>query len=192
MSWVALFAMRFLYGWWSRLYREYFEKQYISMPNDLPWTTSELLEFYKTCSWVPDTWRMAGDAVSKPEKFYTTRKGDCDEYAAFAADVLLYKAKWILSVVWWDSKPDAKTIKGHNVLIYIDSWRWWHIGNWGQQGPFKTFREALISIPGEGTYPIAWSMRLARGDDENPKDLSYLCGGRFRYLRNKEKTLKDE
>jgi len=172
--------MKYWYGPWSRFYRKLFERKYKELPKK--WTDKQILDFFKTCDWTKDKWYMLFDVISKPEKLYKKRKGDCDEYAAFAGEAGLHNG-WIVSVTWY--APHNKffsRFKGHNVFIFPKDAKWWHIGNWGRYGPYRTFFDALHAIYKIGdrdAIPCAWSVRSPCSKN-GEKDLAFLIGGRFK------------
>jgi hypothetical protein len=158
-KWLSYVAARLIYGPISRAYRFIFEHKYKTMPIDIPWLTKRVLIFFKECTWKQDACGGVLDVISKPERFYETKTGDCDEYAAFASKVLPWHS-FILSVTWFD--PEAKwfkKFKGHNVCIYFYKRNWWYISNGGLFGPFKRPRDAWNSIAPEGTIPCSYSIR---------------------------------
>jgi hypothetical protein len=166
---ISYTAARFVYGPISRLYRWLFESKFTTLPTDTPWTIDKLLSFFVDCIWVADAMGGVIDVISKPEKFYLTRMGDCDEYAAFASEVLPWEGG-ILSVTWLDPKAKwFKKFKGHNVCVYFSDRKWWHVSNWGHFGPFKRPRDVWNSIPPEGTIPCAYSIRR--------NNLKWFAGG---------------
>ena len=126
---ISYVAARFLYGPFSRLCRWLFESKYKTLPTDMPWVASKVLDFFKKCQWVADAAGGVIDIISKPERFFETKKGDCDEFAAFASKVLSYRS-FILSVTWLNPKNKwFKKFKGHNVCVYFYQNKWWHISN---------------------------------------------------------------
>jgi hypothetical protein len=193
---ISIFAMRYIYGPWSRFYRRVFEKKYTAMPAGLPWNSKKVMDFFRKCTWTKDKWYMGWDVMSKPERLFETHRGDCDEFATFAADTMSGGKRWILSVTWYNPTKGQKTFAGHNVCIYPrikmvhdeklgrkrPIMRWWHISNWGKIGPFKTIYETVDSIPPEGAIGCAWSLRLARGR-KGYKDLQFRFGGRFKHQK---------
>ena len=159
--WACYLASRFLYGPWSKLYRWFFERKYKKLPEDTPWTSLQVLDFFRECTWTKDKWYMLFDMISKPEKFYETKEGDCDEFACFAGAVM-EEPRYILSVNWYDPRKGMKTFGGHNVLIYFkvaSGWR--HISNWGIHGPYKKFYNMIYKIPPKNTIPCAYAVREA-------------------------------
>lgn len=160
-GWLAKFASKFLYRSVSRLWRWLFEKKYKQMPIGIPWTIDQILIFFKECKWVQDPWGGTIDVISKPEKFYQTKQGDCDEYAAFACTVLLWRSIF-LSVQWFDPKKKGfGKFQGHNVCVYFYGRKWWHIGNWGKRGPYETLLGLIKDVSPEGTILCNYSLRKA-------------------------------
>jgi len=193
----SLVGMRYIYGPWSRFYRWAFERKYKKMPTDLPWNTDKLLEFFKECTWTKDKWYMGWDVMSKPQRFYETKHGDCDEFATFAATAMSGLVKWVLSVTWW--VPGArKKFHGHNVCLYPvmsttkdgkTEITWWHISNWGRIGPYDTIYKVIESIPKRfynKAIPCAWSLRPAKARNSKEKDLQFIFGGTFKHLQDKQ------
>jgi len=172
-KWFCYISGRFLYGPWSRFYRWAFERKYKLMPTDLPWDTDQILEFFEKCTWTKDKFYMLWDTISKPERFYKTKKGDCDEYAAFACAVM-NKTNFILSVNWYDPRKDHKTFNGHNVCVYYTVRKGWQdISNWGASLTFyKNLTDLALSIIPEGCTPSCWISRI-------PSSLKYCNGHRF-------------
>jgi len=157
---------RFIYGSWSRAYRFIFESRYKNLPNSRPWTTIELLSFYKSCTWTSDAIYGILDIMSKPEKFYKTHKGDCDEYAVFAANVLNPNSMvGVLSVQWYDS-----CLRGHHVCVIKRNGLFYHIGNWGLWGAYANLDKLAASIVPEYGKILSWSLR--KGDSS----LKWLSG----------------
>ena len=176
-SWVCYLAQRFIYGWWSRMWRYLRERGYKKLPNNRPWDEIKVLHFFKSCKWVKDPWYYI-DVISTPAKFYETKTGDCDEFAVFAGYVMNDKVRYLLSVNWYN--PDkGKTFKGHNILVYMKDKSWYHIGNAGWFGPYKNqfdlMRNLVEHIDPNG-IPCAYSWR-------NTFTLKYVAGGRFRKTR---------
>jgi hypothetical protein len=170
-SHVTYLAGRYLYGFWSRLYRRLFERKYTQLPDDRPWTAAKTFEFFCKCTWVKDKWYMFWDAISKPAKFYETKQGDCDEFAAFAGYVMNDKVRWILSVTWY-VPGKGKSFFGHNVLVYYDKedGSWWYIDQGGYRGPFRLQIELIASIIPRKAIPCAYTWR-------NVRSLDYVGGG---------------
>jgi hypothetical protein len=169
---LSYMAARFLYGSFSRLYRWIFERKYMNLPQNTPWTSKQILEFFKDCTWKADACGGVIDVISKPEKFYETKIGDCDEFAAFASKTIFWRS-FILSVTWFD--PKAKwfgKFKGHNVCIYCYKRKWYHIGSWGKFGPFDRPRDVWNSIAPEETISCSYSIRR--------NNLKWLAGGIFK------------
>jgi len=158
---ISLFSLRYIYRTCSRVWRFLFERKYKEMPKNLPWDVRQVLEFFATCKWKRDPLWGTLDVISKPEKFYATKTGDCDEWAAFAANVLPYENMWLLSVTWYEPKTDKhkRAFTGHNVCLYYNNLKWYHIGNWGLYGPYKYFHETLRSIPPSWAVPCAFGVR---------------------------------
>ncbi len=171
--WAAYLASRFLYGPWSKLYRKLFERKYKEFPKDLPWSPAKVLDFFRECEWVADKWYMLWDAISKPEKFYSTKTGDCDEFAAMAGAVM-EPPKYLMSVNWYDPKKGFKTFGGHNVLVYFrkDSGLW-QISNWGLFGPYTKFYDMIYEIPPKDSIPCAYAVREV-------DDLNWIVGERLK------------
>ncbi len=166
---ISYVAARFIYGPFSRLWRWLFERKYKTLPIDTPWVTSQILRFFSDCTWVADAWGGVLDIISKPEKFFETKEGDCDEFAAFASKVLSWESS-ILSVTWLDTQAKwFKKFKGHNVCLYYYKDKYWHISNWGKFGPFKSPSDAWNSVPPNKTIPCAYSLRK--------DDLKWFAGG---------------
>ena len=177
---LSLFAMRFIYGPWSRFYRWAFERKYNELPKDFPWTTKKIMDFFRKCTWTKDKWYMGWDVMSKPQRLFMTKRGDCDEFATFASEALSGDTKWVLSVTWYHP-GGKKKFAGHNVCIYLHRWRWWHMSNWGKIGPYKYMYDLIDSIPPEGAIGCAWSLRPARARKPGEKDLKFVFGGRFKH-----------
>jgi len=166
---ISYTAARFIYGPFSRLCRWLFERKYKTLPTDTPWVTYQVLNFFESCTWKEDACGGVIDIISKPERFYETKTGDCDEYAAFASKVLLWNS-CIVSVTWFDPKARwFKKFAGHNVCVYHCKKKWWHVSNWGKFGPFSRPRDVWNSISPEGTIPCAYSVRK--------DDLKWFTGG---------------
>ncbi|RLF67875.1 MAG: hypothetical protein DRN26_01065 [Thermoplasmata archaeon] len=171
-KWITFFCIKFIYKPFSLLIRKLFEKSYTSLPEDIPWTTTKLLKFFQTCRWKQDPLGGAIDHISKPEKFYQTKTGDCDEFAAFACRVLPWKS-FILSVTWYEKKGSfLRRFKGHNVCLYFYKGRWWHIGNWGKRGPFSRLFEAVYDIVPQDAAPGSFGTR-------DPSTLTVIAAGRL-------------
>ena len=151
---LASSVSRFFYGPWSRFLRWLLEQKYTQLPLLLPWKTTDLLDFFKQCEWVPDRWWQLLDQISKPEKFYETQRGDCDEYAVFAGAVMSDKNCILLSVQWYNPKGEGffKKFSGHNVCVWREANGYWHIGNWGIMGPFATQEKLIASIVQDNVY----------------------------------------
>jgi len=169
--WKALsyIGARCLYSPVSKLYRLIFERKYKNLPSDIPWVASRVLRFFETCTWKQDPMGGLIDVISKPEKFYATKTGDCDDFAAFACRVLCWPS-FIISVTWFDPKAKwFKKFQGHNVCAYYYKERWWHISNWGRMGPLDRPRDIWKNVPPPGTIPCAYSIRK--------DDLKWFDGG---------------
>jgi hypothetical protein len=166
----AMFAAKYIYRPLSLLYRKLFEQKYKTLPQTLPWTEEQVLNFFKLCIWTEDPAYGMLDVISKPEKLYETRKGDCDEFAVFAGAVMKVKHKFMVSVIWYDPDSDKFTkIRGHNILVYWKDGAWYHISNWGKFGPFKTIfkqdkgnpnnKPLIYSLPDSNSIPLVCSLR---------------------------------
>ena len=156
---ISYTAARFIYGPFSRLCRWLFERKYKTPPTDIPWTTTKVLGFFEECTWKSDKLGGLIDIISKPERFFERKTGDCDEYAVFASRVLPY-VSFILSVTWFNPKASwFKKYSGHNVCVYFYENKWWHISNWGKFGPFDRPRDVWNSIPPKDSIPCAYSVR---------------------------------
>ena len=158
-KWLCYLASRFLYGPWSRLCRWLFERKYKKQPDDLPWPLTRVLAFFQGCKWCPDPWYYL-DAISKPEKFYETKQGDCDEFACFAGTVMEGPC-YIMSVTWYDSRKGEKTFHGHNICVFQAADKGWrHVSNWGfYTEPHEELLDLAMSIPPEGTIPCSYAIR---------------------------------
>lgn len=200
-GWISLFAMRYIYGPWSRFWRNWFETRYTEMPVQAkPWTIQDILSFFRKCTWTKDKWYGGFDVISKPEKLWETHHGDCDEFAVFASEVLPRKRSFILSVVWYRPKAKKK-FGGHNICLYPklktfydedsktekSTMEWWHIGNWGNHGPYQSIYETIDSIPPKDAIGCAWSLRVPRARNKKEKDLEFKFGGRFKHLKKETK-----
>jgi hypothetical protein len=156
--WAAYLASKYLYGPWSKLYRKIFERKYKKLPEDTPWSALKVRIFFRKCTWVKDKWYMFWDAISKAEKFYETKRGDCDEFACFAGTVMKGPC-YIMSVNWYDSRKGEKTFGGHNVLMYFGKGGMYHISNRGIRGPYKKFYNMIYEIPPKDSIPCAYAVR---------------------------------
>jgi hypothetical protein len=166
---LSYITTRFLYGPFSRLCRWLFERKYKSLPMDVPWTTDKVLGFFKKCTWKEDKLSGFLDIISKPERFFETKTGDCDEYAAFASKVLPFPSS-ILSVIWFNPKASGRRkFAGHNVCVYFYQNKWWHISNWGKFGPFDRPRDVWNSISPKDSIPCVYSVRKG--------NLKWIAGG---------------
>lgn len=119
------------------------ERQYPSLPEESCWLPTHVLGFFKDCKWSSDPWNGVYDYVSRPEKFFLTKSGDCDDYALFACTMLIRPSNF-LTVSWMEENG---TLNGHAVCVYQDSEnKWWHLGNWGLRGPFNSLVDVCKSI----------------------------------------------
>ena len=129
---------------------------------DLPkgLSAKELNNFFRGCKWTPDPWGQLLDYISKPEKFYITKKGDCDDWACFAANVICYPA-FILTVNWYNPGGEKfiDRFAGHNVCLFFVGLRWWHAGNWGIRGPFESLKMVIKDIIPDGSIPVLAAVR---------------------------------
>jgi len=166
---VSYVAARFIYGPLSRLYRFFFEKKYNKLPKNLPWSVTQVMEFYKQCNLKSDALGGVLDIISKPERFYEEKTGDCDEFAIFGCRVIRH-ASYMASITWFDpKKPWFRKFNGHNVCIYPHVGGWYHIGNWGKFGPFNSLKDVCKSIPPKHAILGAYSIRHL--------DLKHIAGG---------------
>lgn len=168
---ISYVAARFIYSPLSRFIRFFFERKYKRLPTDTPWTILKVIRFYQTCKWVSDPVGGLLDFISKPEKFYATKQGDCDDFAAFA-DEVLDKNSYLVSATWFDplGKSFRKKFNGHVVCAFTNEEnKWFHIGNQGLMGPFEEFEDLVYSIPPPGIIPCTYSSRTG--------DLKYIAGG---------------
>lgn len=167
---ISWFMARVVYGLWSRMCRKLFERKYKKLPQDLPWTTAQVQKFFSQCTWKQDALGGVCDIISKPERFYETKTGDCDEYAIFACRVLPWESM-ILSVTYIDPKRKwFRKFRGHNVCLYSYKDKWYHLSNWGKSGPFDRPKDAWYDVVPDGCIPCAYSMR-------SPDKLKWVAGG---------------
>ena len=147
MQAVMFLFNRFLYKPWSKMWRFFLDRKYTEMPDDLPWTRKQLESFFESCVWTEDPVKGSIDYFMKPERFYFTERGDCDDYSVFAASVLDPKMViGILTVQWWVPADKKKKFHGHNVCLIEEDNKLYHIGNWGTWGPYESIEEAMESI----------------------------------------------
>jgi hypothetical protein len=170
----SLQAAKYLYGPWSRMWRAIYRREYknVEITPPAPWHPSELIKFFADCKWVKDKWYHI-DAIASPEKFFATKKGDCDEFAAFSGTVMTTRPGHIMSVTWYAPEADSgEKWAGHNVFLFREGGVWWHIGNWGRLGPYtgtpsEVAEEIARSV---GGMALTYSRRTV-------KDLKYVDGG---------------
>jgi hypothetical protein len=168
---IAFVGARCLYSPVSKVYRFLFERKYTKMPISLPWSPERVLQFFQGCTWKSDAAGGLIDVISKPEKFYETKTGDCDEYAIFACETL-DRINCMLSVVWFDPKAKGmKKFQGHNVCMYMDvDGLWHHIGNWGVSKGYEEHMDLIKDIVPAGCIPCVYSLR-------NSINLRWITGG---------------
>lgn len=158
--WVASMFLYIWNRWFHRMFsllsRRLREKQYNDMPEKESWLPQHVLQFFASCKWVSDPLKGKWDYISKPEKFYMTREGDCDDYACFATTMLVRPSQ-IFSVSWMN--PDG-SMTGHAVCLYKDNQgAYTHIGNWGMRCPFYSLEQVVASIVPKGSFPMIYSIR---------------------------------
>ena len=158
---VMFFFNRFVYKPWSKFWRLILDRKYTEMPEDLPWTQKQLRSFLEMCVWTEDPVGGSLDYFIKPERFYMTERGDCDDFSAFSANVLdsEYFSN-ILTIQWW-VPGKGKHFHGHNVCVFLRGAKLYHIGNWGTHGPYSSLREIVDSIADtkRGNIVLSWGLR---------------------------------
>ena len=186
----SLGVAKFVYGPWSRMWRKIYRRKYKDVEIDppAPWHPSAVTKFFKDCTWVKDKWYHI-DAIASPEKFFATKTGDCDEYAAFSGTVMTTRPGHIMSVTWAypggqeDRDGNIKKWGGHNVYLFREDNAWWHIGNWGRNGPYKDCDPKQVAedvARRAGGMPLTFSRRTVDG-------LKYVDSG-ILITREKSKT----
>lgn len=135
-----------IYWWscWSRVHRRLLEdrRQRAEVPTGAH--SPEKAQLDMLCvKWKPDTWRQLWDVCGSAARFAYILKlakngeqpdlnCDCDDFAAYAVDVLApaYKAR-VLTVSW--QRARSWKFGGHAVCLYVDdAGDLRHIGNWGR------------------------------------------------------------
>lgn len=153
------FWLKYCYRRFSLINQRVREKKYKECPQKESWLVSTVLNFYKSCEWVSDPLGGKWDYVSKPEKFYMTREGDCDDWAHFAVTMLIKDAH-SLSISW---KEQSGKYNGHVVCVHKDTdGKFWHMGNWGLCGPFDNLDKVVESILPQDATGLAVSLRDRR------------------------------
>lgn len=89
------------------------------------------------------------DFAMHPEYFAWRKAGDCDDWALFCLYVcrmLRHDIESNILIVYHD-KEDSKQ-EGHAVCLCLDimTGEYYHIGNWGLYGPYKSHSECAVSI----------------------------------------------
>lgn len=146
---------------WCRIYQRLFEADTSKVKLTEFASIQELEKLLNRCVWVPDGLKQLGDMMYSPKRVQLTidragdgraRIGDCDEFAAYAADRILdlikrkmphrgmlLKEALILQCTYRNA--EGKLVGHHACAVrYLDlvsaSVKWGHIGNW-YQGKFR-------------------------------------------------------
>jgi len=162
----SFFGMKYIYSGWSKLWRFLLDGKYknVAITPSVQWKPAEVLAFFtKECKWVKDPWYYV-DVISRPQRFWVKKQGDCDEYACFAGTVMNKYNGCILSVNWYNPQSKDKKFGGHNVYVFKDGNAMWHIGNWGLFGPYTkgtwdTVARSIVTNADSGAIMLAYSVR---------------------------------
>ena len=160
--WVFLFYIVnicSLYSIWSKVYRFFNHSIFRPLPLDVGLSPEHAEKKLNLLKWTKDGKKELFDAIGSPHWVqhcinqvrhgYEQPKGalDCDEFSAWAAEVLDNRlCPLILSVSY--RKKGKFMSGGHNVCVYLDKNEsaLYHISNWGIQGPFDDLSELMQSI----------------------------------------------
>jgi len=141
---------------WSMLYRWIQEPK--GKADVKPYSSlKELEDVLQRTTWVKDGARQMWDAIGSPKRFqYLLDKNivpdsgrDCDEFAAYAYEVLKthpiegVELVGCMSVSWY---KDERGGRGHNVCLLKVEGNYAHIGNWGLYSGFANLRLCIKSI----------------------------------------------
>jgi len=190
---LTLGVAKFVYGPWSRMWRRIYRRKYKDVKIDppAPWDPSALIKFFRSCTWVRDKWYHI-DAIASPEKFFVTKQGDCDEFAAFSGTVMTTRPGHIMSVTWYypggkkDKDGNIKWWGGHNIYLFREDNEWWHIGNCGKNGPYQDGTPRIVALDvvrKAGGMPLSYSRRTVDG-------LKYVDGGVLLTLEKSKECLR--
>jgi len=90
------------------------------------------------------------DFAMHPEYFAWRKAGDCDDWSLFCLHICRLVRPYNLDsniMMIYHNKEDGKQ-EGHAVCICLDimAGEYYHIGNWGLFGPYKSHSECAASI----------------------------------------------
>jgi len=161
-----------IYYLWSRVYRYFYEEQYLIFQIKQCNTLVELERKMATFSWTEDTPLQLWDQIGYPARveFAFNDPGmrrrfgnDCDEAAIYCVEQLRnirgYSGASIMSINYMNDKR----VGGHNVCAFKDitTNKWHHIGNWARgrasEGFFSPEEIARDVSAHVGMELLAWS-----------------------------------
>ena len=164
-----------LYRAWSWIYRRTWGKKYRHVDVELVDSLDDIRAKCRALTWNRDDFRELWDAVAWPGRgeafFQKVASGgvqpggafDCDDFATWAAAMAnpqRFRAA-VLNVVWL---KDGK-VTGHNVAlveplapVFADVRELYHLGNWGNLGPFCDLSDAVASIAGDPRVVVGWAI----------------------------------
>lgn len=146
-----------IYLWWSKRYRRIYQAGYTLLPGTN--TLDAVVAKIKLLKWTKDGARELWDAVGSPKWVqycvdqikagHGQPEGslDCDEFAVYASALLpTGYDPIVLNVVWAD-----KGMLGHHVCMYrLDDGKYYHLGNWGNMGPFESPSAVVLDVVKKG------------------------------------------
>jgi len=162
-----------LYWWplWSSIYRWLYHRKYKDVILDICLTPKIASDKMEKLTWTRDDARALWDAVGSPRwtqhclnrlcEDYLQPAGplDCDDYAVWAANCIHPKYEPRIFTFCW-AGTDGQ-IKAHAMCwVRFKDGRFFHVGNWGIQGPYSNLRQAcsvILALKGSRT-PIGWAL----------------------------------
>jgi hypothetical protein len=118
-------------------------------------------------TWQKDTYKELWDAVGSPrwvqfalneiEAGRKQPKGalDCDEFSVWSSAVMIKTLfPSVLNVFYIDNKGKYR---GHHVSLFDMLCKYYHIGNWGQFGPYESLAALINGIIPNGGKLVGWA-----------------------------------
>jgi len=161
-----------LFWWptWSKIYRRLYHRKYKDVILDICQSPQQAMEEMQKLKWAPDNsralWDAIGDArwvqhcINTVDQTGKQPKGslDCDEFAVWAAQCTHPRFDPKIFIYSWITRSGK--LKGHAMCwVRTKDGRFFHIGNWGQYGPYRNLREAcsVILTLGNGSETVGWA-----------------------------------
>jgi hypothetical protein len=123
---------------------------------DTPAKVWHLLEHTVTYTFDRATWGH-DEYFATADEFWARRRGDCEDYAAFAKALLDRAGYTTVLFSAWRQERDAGGNDGHTVVAFLENGRWNHISNLGYvRAEAATHEELAASIFPNWTRSNTW------------------------------------